>query len=243
MKRLTVLLTSLFLLTALCVTSFRIGAQEAIPKHLMAARNLVEHLDLSKTNYEHGQGNIVWTGTVESHTDCSGFIDHLLMHVYGYDKDAFKRWFDSRRPTAARYHDAIIEQKGFTQLQSVKDLRPGDFVAIKYLTRTDNTGHIMLVAEPPEHIAAKKPIIDDTEQWAVTVIDSSMSGHGTTDTRHKKGADGKDHDGLGQGVFRLYANKQGKVAGFAWSVLSASEFKAPEDEHVVLGRLVPNYRP
>jgi len=243
MKRFPSLLPSLFLLTALCVTSLRIGAQEAVPKHLMAARNLVEHLDLSNTNYEHGQGNIVWTGTPESHTDCSGFIDHLLMHVYGYDKDAFKRWFDSRRPTAARYHDAIVEQKGFTQLQSVKELRPGDLIAIKYLTRTDNTGHIMLVAEAPEHIAAKKPMVENTEQWTVTVIDSSMSGHGTTDTRHKQGADGKDHDGLGRGVFRLYTNKQGKVVGFAWSTLGASEFKAPEEEHAVLGRLIPNYQP
>ena len=75
------------------------------------------------------------------------------------------------------------------------------------------------------------------------MIDSSMSGHGMTDTRHKKGANGKDHDGLGQGVFRLYASRQGKVVGFAWSVLSASEFKAPEDEHLVLGRLIPNYHP
>ncbi len=238
MKRFTTVFISLWLLATLCVQ-----AQEAVPKHLLAARSLVEQLDLNNTNYEHGQGNIVWTVTPESHTDCSGLIDHLLMHCYGYDRETFKRWLDSRRPTAARYHDAIIEQKGFTQLQSVKDLRPGDLIAIKYLTRTDNTGHIMLVAETPERITAKKPLIENTEQWTVTVIDSSQSGHGPTDTRHKKGADGKDHDGLGQGVFRLYTTKQGKVAGFAWSTLGVSEFKAPEDEHLVLGRLLSYYRP
>lgn len=243
MRRFPTLFTSLLLFATLGAISLGIGAQEATPKHLLAARNLVEHLDLNNTNYEHGQGNIVWTGTPESHTDCSGFIDHLLMHCYGYDRDAFNRWFDSRRPTAARYHDAIVEQRGFIQLQSVKELRPGDLIAVKYLTRMDNTGHIMLVAETPEHITAKKPIIENTEQWTVIVIDSSMSGHGPTDTRHKRGTDGKDHDGLGQGVFRLYTTKMGKVAGFAWSALGVSEFKAPEDEHAVFGRLIPSYQP
>src|ERR1041384_2177129 len=114
MRQTTVRIIALLLSATICV------AQQASPKHLLAARNLVEHLDIDNTNYEHGQGTIVWSGTIESHTDCSGFIDHLLMHSYGYDRDAFKRWFDSHRPSAARYHDAIVEQKGFTQLQSVK---------------------------------------------------------------------------------------------------------------------------
>src|ERR1044071_2847963 len=99
MRQLTLPIIGLLLIGTLCT------AQQAVPKHLLAARNLVERLDVDNTNYEHGQGTIVWSGTVESHTDCSGFIDHLLMHCYGYDGDAFKRWFDSHRPSAARYHD------------------------------------------------------------------------------------------------------------------------------------------
>jgi len=228
---------------AMPLANFCLRAQESEPKHLTVARHLVERLDLNNTNYEHGQGTVVWTGTPESHTDCSGLIDHLLMHCYGYNREAFERWFGSHRPTAARYHDNIIAEKGFVQIQRVQDLRPGDLIAIKYLTRTDNTGHIMLVAEAPQSMPAKKPIVANTDQWAITVIDSSESGHGPTDTRHKNGPGGKDHDGLGQGVFRLYATRTGKVAGFTWSTLNQSEFKGPDEEHLVLGRLLIDYRP
>ncbi|MFT3880967.1 MAG: hypothetical protein QM703_15055 [Gemmatales bacterium] len=69
------------------------------------------------------------------------------------------------------------------------------------------------------------------------MIDSSQSGHGNTDTRHHKGKDGKDHDGLGQGVLRLYTDKQGHVAGFSWSTLGASKFIEPAEEQVAIGRL------
>src|SRR5260221_9751080 len=62
------------------------------PKHLGEAQNLVKHLELKYTNYEHGPPNVKWTEPVESHADCSGFVDALFAHAYGYDKDAFKRW-------------------------------------------------------------------------------------------------------------------------------------------------------
>ena len=32
-------------------------------------------------------------------------------------------------------------------------------------------------------------------------------------------------------------------AGFAWSTMKASRFIAPDDEHLVLGRFVPGFRP
>jgi hypothetical protein len=211
--------------------------------HVASATRLVDQLDLANTDYDHGQGSVTWTGKVESHTDCSGFIDHLLMHDDGLTPDDFKRWFDSRRPTAARYHDAIVEGRGFTRLMSVTDLKSGDLIAIKYLTRHDNTGHIMLLVDAPRRMAPSAPFVDGTTQWAVTVIDSSESGHGPTDTRHKLGADGRDHDGLGRGVFRLYANAQGGVTGFAWSTLKASRFVPPEDEDLVLGRFIAGYHP
>jgi NlpC/P60 family len=214
------------------------------PKHLAEAKDLVEHLDLKNTNYEHGAGDIKWTGTRESHTDCSGFLDKLFEHSYGYDKEAFKRWFDSTRPTAARYHDAIVDGKGFTQITTVTEIRPGDILAVKYLKRKDNSGHIMLVAEKPVRMKPNKPIVEVAEeQWEINIIDSSKTGHGLTDTRHKKGADGKDHDGLGKGVTRIYADRGGKVIGFSWSVLGASEFKDPKDEHLVVGRWTENYKP
>jgi|SRR5664280_797373 len=211
--------------------------------HVITAMTLVDQLDLANTDYAHGQGSITWTGTVAAHTDCSGFIDLLLMHDDGLTQVDFKHWFGSKRPTAERYHDAIVEGRGFTQLASVRDLRPGDLIAIKYLTRHDNTGHIMLIVAPPERMNAVPPYVEGTAQWAVSVVDSSESGHGPTDTRHKRGDGGRDHDGLGRGVFRLYAEASGSVTGFAWSASKASRFVAPADEHLVLGRLVPGFHP
>jgi len=227
------------------------GASLAAPPvavdHLSAARDLVSRVDLSHTSYEHGQGTVAWSGTPSSYTDCSGFVDHLLMHSYDYGPDDFKRWFGSHRPSAKRYYEAIVEQTGFTRIDRVTELRPGDFIAVKYLTRTDETGHIMLVDQAPERAPQSKTQSrmgeSHGEAWLVQVIDSSETGHGPTDTRHKRGADGRDHDGLGRGVLRIYSDAQGRVTGFSWSALASSAFRGPDEELVALGRLVPGYKP
>jgi hypothetical protein len=213
------------------------------PRHLIDARELVGLLAPENTSYRHGEASITWTGTRTLHADCSSFLAALLEHSYGHDRAAFNKWFGSRRPTAARFHDAIVEQHGFTRIRRLADVRPGDILAVEYLKRTDNTGHVMLAASNPRPMRPGKPVIAGTEQWEVAVIDSSKTGHGPADTRHGKGKGGKDHDGLGRGVLRVYTNRQGKVAGFSWSTLPASEFKSPEEEHLVIGRLQPNFTP
>ena len=105
----------------------------------------------------------------------------------------------------------------------------------------------MLVDRPPEretsHSGKSRPGDSHGEAWLVTVIDSSESGHGPTDTRHKKGPDGRDHDGVGRGVLRLFADEQGRINGFSWSALASSAFRGPEEEPVALGRLVAGYKP
>jgi len=208
----------------------------AEPKHLTVARQLVAHLDLANTDYEHGTPSVKFTAPCESHADCSGFADALLQHSYGLDKEQFRKIFGSGRPSAKRYHDAIEEENGFKEIKHVGDFQPGDFLAVKYFSRKDNTGHVMLAASSAVRMSPARPIVPGTQQWEVTIIDSSETGHGPTDTRHAKGADGKDHDGLGEGVLRIYSDADGTVAGFAWSTGSASKFKAPSDEHLVIGR-------
>jgi NlpC/P60 family len=233
----------LWLAVAACPTPGRAAQSVSDSARVAAAQDLVSRLDLDNTDYAHGPGSVSWTGVLASHTDCSGFIDQLLMHVDGYSPDDFKRWFGSRRPTAERYHDAIIEGRGLVELSSVSQLRPGDVIAIKYLTRHDNTGHIMLVVEPAQRMSPAYPVVDGTSQWAISVIDSSESGHGPTDTRHKRATNGRDHEGLGRGVFRLYAGAQGNVVGFSWSTVKVSRFVGPQDEHVALGRFIPGFQP
>jgi hypothetical protein len=207
------------------------------PQHLAMARWMVANLDLNNTDYELGGGTVTFTPPCVSRTDCSGFADALLTHSYGYDADQFRKWFGSGRPSARRYHDAIERQKGFARIEHMQDVLPGDFLAIKYLNRKDNTGHVMLVANRPQRSSPTSPLEPGTAQWKVSVIDSSESGHGPTDTRHKKGANGKDHTGLGEGVFRIYSDPGGKIAGFTWSTLASSKYVEPNDEDLVVGRL------
>lgn len=213
-------------------------AAPSVPKHLAVAQKLVSHLDLTNTDYAHGAPQVSFVTPYESHADCSGFADSLIEYSYGLDKKGFRAMFGSGRPTAARYYDAIENQSGFTVVPHVQDARPGDFLAVKYLTRKDNTGHVMLVAAKPVPLdRPKDPGRTGSRQWQVMVIDSSESGHGPTDTRHRKGANGKDHDGVGEGQLRIYSDDGGAVTGFSWSLISSSKFKSPDDEPLLIGRL------
>jgi hypothetical protein len=241
MKRVPVALAVFVGIAGLCVVETCVAAEP--PKHLAAAIDLLGRLDLNNTSYRHNDPQVTWQGTCQSHADCSGFLDALLMHCYGYSKEDFKRWFDSHRPSARRYHDAIAGQRGFQEIRQLAEVQPGDILAIKYLKQRENTGHVMLVAGQPRRIASKAPVVTDTAQWEVPVIDSSHTGHGLADTRHHRGRNGKDHDGLGRGVFRIYAGSQGEVVGFSWSTARGSKFVAPNDEHLVIGRLIPGFKP
>ena len=198
---------------------------------------------LENTSYRHGEPEVTWQGSCQSHADCSGFLDALLMHSYGYSRDDFKRWFDSHRPSARRYHDAIVEQRGFQQIEHLAEVQPGDVLAVKYLHRSDNTGHVMLVADPPHRIAPRRPVVraptsGKCRSSTVRVLATARPTPAIT-----AGADGKDHDGLGRGVLRVYSDSQGQVVGFSWSTAKASKFVAPDDEHLVIGRLIPGFKP
>ncbi len=96
---------------------------------------------------------------------------------------------------------------------------------------------MLVAAQPVRMDRPKSPLMPGTIQWKVEVIDSSESGHGPTDTRHKKGINGKDHDGVGEGSFRIYGDGGDNVVGFTWSTVAASKFKSPDEEHLVIGRL------
>jgi len=233
------------IVAVLAVTT--IAAQSSPIAHLTAARDLVARVDLDRTRYEHGQGTVDFGATPSSYTDCSGLIDHLLMHSYGYRVEDFRRWFGSSRPSARRYFDAIVQQTGFVHIDRVDQLRPGDLIAVKYLKESENTGHIMIVNEKPEPAPASRATSRTKDahgdSFLISVIDSSESGHGPTDTRHKRGPGGRDHEGIGQGVLRVYVNGAAHVTGFAWSELMSSAFKGPEEEPVALGRLVTGYKP
>jgi hypothetical protein len=51
------------------------------------------------------------------------------------------------------------------------------------------------------------------------------------------GDDGKDHDGVGQGVLRVYTDLNGEVVGYSWSTSPNSSFLDQSENHLVIGRL------
>jgi hypothetical protein len=86
-----------------------------------------------------------------------------------------------------------------------------------------------------------EPIVESTEQWPVTVIDESKSGHGPTDTR--RNPDKTFRGGLGKGVFRIYARPNGELAGYAWSTFANSKFYGEGNRGIAIGRFDPNFKP
>src|SRR5262245_1186837 len=100
-----------------------LGAKKS-HKHLSDARLLLEHLRPGDTSYRHSPSVVRWKGDdgakkYEAHTDCSGFIDALLQHSYGYTTADFAKWFGSKRPTAARYFEQIKKQHGFERIHLI----------------------------------------------------------------------------------------------------------------------------
>jgi len=247
-------------------------------KHLEDALLLLEGLRSrwENNNYQHGEPNVTWKGIngaadYVSKTDCSGFMSKLLHHSYGdyFTDERFKQWMKKSgrgRPLAEDFHYAIVNQKDFIQIQQITQVQPGDVIAIKYIPDNnpktkDNTGHVMLVLEPPKKRDSTKPMVKKTLQWEVKVIDQSCSGHGKADSRRKPDSsddnsqpdgDGlaeneqnnpcksnkRFHDGLGKGTIRIYTNEDnGNILGYTWSTFKESHYYCPDEKDLVIGRL------
>ncbi len=167
-------------------TATKVGAAQ-VPLHVQAAQQLVAEVALSDTTYDHGKGVVHWKGRdgaakSECHTDCSGLLNNLLEAAYGVTESDRREWLGTGRPTAKVYHDAIAAGNRFQRITNVSQLLPGDVLAAKYVSG-ENTGHVMIVASAPQPRQPSAPLVPNTQQWELVIIDSSMSGHGNTDTR------------------------------------------------------------
>jgi hypothetical protein len=233
----------LLLLAACCAPAISaIWAEEpaAIPPHLEAAGELVRHVLPADSSYQHKHGVVHWKGSdhatlYECHTDCSGLLNHLFEHCYAMHGKDLKHWLGTERPTAATYHDAIVAQNGFLRIAQPAKIRPGDIMAVKHAPGSGNTGHILIVTHAPLRRAPTAPVVQETDQWEVAIIDSTASGHGKGDSRLRP--DGTFNGGIGVGVLRLYANQHGELAGHTWSRSHGSTYRSQADRHLVIGRL------
>jgi hypothetical protein len=173
--------------------------------------------------------------TRKARTVCGSLVALLLEHIYHWNAETIETWLGAGGEDASTWYKAIIHANGFKQYRNVAQIRPGDYLAIKYNDGSKDTGHIMLVDKEPEHIVATAPLKPGTEQYRVEVIDSSRSGHGPTDTRHKPG--GGFTGDIGKGIFRLYVHGDGSIAGYTWSEEALSKFYKKPERTLVIGRL------
>lgn len=235
----------LFFNTAILTTAFICGGSgpathPSIPQHLAVAQTLVDSIDSNDNLYAHQGCFIKWKGEngatkYENRSDCSDFLALLIEHTYRTTPQQIKQWTGQQRPYANAWHDAIVAHKGFTQITRLEDAQPGDVIAIKFPPDMPDTGHIMMFASNPQPMTSTDPIVADTNQWKVTIIDSTRSPHGKTDTRMVPGKTGLS--GVGRGVVRIYTHLDGTIAGYAWSENAKSKFDAEEIRNLVIGRL------
>ncbi|WP_138497130.1 NlpC/P60 family protein [Nostoc sp. PA-18-2419] len=210
------------------------------PQHLKDALILLSGLHPKNNKYQHEPTLVNWKGfsgakDYISKADCSGFINKLLSHSYGWTPEFFQQWMNTQRPLAENYYNSIINQNRFQQIIKLEQIKAGDIIAIKYPEGEDNTGHVLLVAELVTEKLFSKPLVPKTRQWSIKVIDQSRSGHGKTDTRRQ--VDGSFHGGLGQGVLRLYSNQAQEIVGYTWSTFANSQYYSCDERHLAIGRL------
>ncbi len=221
----------------LVVTALLCVAAADQPKHLVDANTLVDNISQKNNVYAHKDCFIKWKGEdgatqYENRTDCSDFLAQLVMHSYGVTPAQLKSWTGHTRPMADHWHDAIVAEKGFTQIKNLSDALPGDVLAVKFPKGLADTGHIMMVAEMPVAMTATAPIEPGTTQWKVTIIDSTKFPHGPGDTREPTAS-----TGVGRGVIRIYTDSSGAVAGYTWSEGTKAKFEVQSDRNMVIGRL------
>lgn len=214
------------------------------------AQLLVQNINLKNTTYQHKSGTVTWANEngatgYSSYTDCSGLIAALLTQTYGLSTNDFQTWLKTDRPLAKTFESNIAVENGFIRIDQINQAKPGDLLAIKYPPGNtdpgDDTGHIMLITGLPQSRTPTAPQVKNTLQWDIPVIDSAQSGHGKEDTR--RNPDGTFREGLGQGIFRVYTDADGKLAGYSWSDLTVSQYYDRDTRPFIIGRVDPAFNP
>lgn len=208
-------------------------ADENVPKHLQWARFLVDKVISGQGNstYDHVAGPIYWgsyscNSIYTSVSDCNGFNSAILLQAYNLVIAAPAGF---NHAYASTYWHAFVDQTfGFERIHDVAAIQVGDLIAYNYLyglndsiyLATQNSGHLVVVNSVPTVAAtAVAPIIPDTIQWSVGVIDQTSDPHYTTDSRWNIAT------GLGTGYMRLYTSaSNGTFVGYAWSFSPSTVF-------------------
>eukprot|EP01080_Neovahlkampfia_damariscottae_P001753 gene1753-522_t len=187
--------------------------------HINVAENFIKDIQVANNKYD-SPSNIVCDGKNSVIlAKCASWTSGLLQHTYGCS-NTFKQIFGVSGPQSAEYHDIIVNQTNFKNIQKVTDME------VRY---------------DPTLMISKKPIISNTIQYSVWITDMTSSYHSKGDSREPPTGTGA---GVGSGEFRLYADTNSKnIVGYTWSLSSGSTHypkttnKDASGRDVVVGRL------
>jgi hypothetical protein len=228
------------ILSVLILLGLPAAAYPAQPVHLAWAESIAVNVTPDRNVYGSDPSYIYWAGVngaagYENRTQCSSFATRVLKQAYSWSDSTFQAWMGSKSPTAAKYHDTIQAGNGFSLVQNIADIQPGDILAAKYPEGSSSTGHVMMAYGQAQPRTAAAPLVTGTFQYELLVIDSSQSGHGPNDTRRMP--DGSWDTGVGIGTLRLYADNAGSITGYTWSTYSNSVYYDQATRNLVVGRL------
>jgi len=243
---------STFAVAALLLASINALAQDAtpVPKHLEMARELLATVKPENNKYViFGARGVRWKGdlfTSENsvNASCVGFVSDVLARAGSPSVKAVESntyWKKSLRVN--NYFEAVEKGYGLKQVPSIGDVVPGDLFIFSCRDQCANSessdiqGHITFVDVKPTQKKPTPPLIEDTLQWLVTVIDSADAPHDLKDTRWRPQGEPKA-TGVGRGTYRVYTSMDGVPVGYT-NGPNGQKFHDAKDRPITVGRPLP----
>jgi hypothetical protein len=189
--------------------------------------------------------------SVSSDTDCSGFVSFVVKSVGRLHYAALVASADGRRPRAGNYAEFFAglspskAKKGWLGISSIAELRPGDLIAWESPryeeTHKGNSGHVMIVAAPPEQVVKGQIEGEPFRYISVPVIDSSSVTHFPPEQLPPL-AHQSHRDGVGKGCIRIILNANDHPIGYwegsYWGEGRKEIRKPTSTEKIYFARLV-----
>ena len=235
------------------------SAQDAVPKHLQIARQIVDTVKPENNTYTNDKRYIRMPGDlfakeVVVKTDCSGFVEEVFRRAGAPLTSDFTSKQSKGRYLLADYLVGFTKEQGVKLIHKVEDIRPGDVIiwkffkpSTKHVGHTYN-GHVMLVDSIPvqsgEDVKRKKAA--GLVAWNVKILDTTQNPKSEDDTRYRPNSGAEDDDtegavkdntGAGRGTIRLFSDAQGKLAAVSFGFKKPNvHINSADDWLIYVGR-------
>lgn len=150
------------------------------------------------------------------------------------------QWWGSTNPASPVLHDIIIQDnpavKHFDHITDFATALAGDLLVTKYQSGQSFTGYTMMLAVDPEWYATT---MEGYDRYLCTVLDSTRTPHGNTDTRWMADAGGAHDWGVGAGEMYVDADPAtGEIMRHTWSRDPKGTSYTQDVRHMVVGLFV-----